>query len=412
MAHMPDREPCDLVIEARWLLPMQPCGAVLEDHAVAVSAGRIAAVGPAGEIRGRFAARESLVRDSHALLPGLVNACTNAADTLLRAHGGDTPAGTHGAGADFVRDGTRVAMAEMLRAGITCFADLGLNPDEAARAASAAQMRAAIALPVAEGPTSWAEDATGYFARAERLWDQYRSDPRISLFFAPLALSSLSDGGLARLRRLADELDARVALDVTRAADLPRLEALGLLRPGATVIGLGVADAHHVPLLVRHGASLVACPQAQLRAGQFPFAPSLAGAHTGLGSGSAAYTGALDILAQARLASTCGALPAGEALLMATLGGATALGLQAEIGSIEPGKSADLVCVDLSCLECRMAPGILEAVLFGATRAQVSDVWTGGRCAVSGTHLLAFDEAEIAVLPGRWRQRLKLGAAA
>lgn len=407
---MPDREPCDLVIEARWLLPMQPAGAVLEDHAVAVSAGRIAAVAPVAEIRSRFAAGETLVRDSHALLPGLVNACTNAADTLLRAHAGARPAGS--AGADFVRDGTRVAMAEMLRAGITSFADLGPNPDEAARAASAAQMRAAIALPVAEGPSAWAEDATGYFARAERLWDQYRSDPRISLFFAPLELSSLSDGGLARLRRLADELDARVALDVTGAADLSRLEALGLLRPGATVIGLGSAEAHQVPLLVQHGASLVACPQAQLRAGRFPFAPSLPGAHTGLGSGSAGYTGVLDILAQARLAAGCSALPAAEALRMATLGGATALGLQAEIGSIEPGKAADLVCVDLSSLECRMAPGIPEAVLFGATRAQVSDVWTGGRCAVSGAHLLAFDEAEIAVLPERWRRRLKLEAAA
>ena len=342
---------------------------MLEEHAVAVSAGRIAAVGPAGEIHSRFAARESVVRDSHALLPGLVNACMHAADTLLRAHGGGRPAGEHSAGADFVRDGTRVAMAEMLRAGITCFADLGLNPDEAARAASAAQMRAAIALPVAEGPTSWAEDATGYFARAERLWDQYRSDPRISLFFAPLALSSLSDGGLARLRRLADELDARVALDVTGAADRSRLEAASgccaRRRDGAA--GLGSADAHHVraPGAARGKPRCLPAGAAARRAVPVRAEPCRSPQrtwqrqrrlHRRAGHPRAGAPGG-DLRLRCRQVRRC---------CMATLGGATALGLQAEIGSIEPGKAADLVCVDLSSLECRMAPGIPEAVLFGA----------------------------------------------
>src|SRR5205807_7438714 len=95
----------------------------------------------------------------------------------------------------------------MLRAGITCFADLSLHPEEAARAAAAAHVRAAIALPVSEAPTPWAESATAHLARAERLWDEYRSDPRIALYFAPLVSHGMSEALLTRVRRVADELD-------------------------------------------------------------------------------------------------------------------------------------------------------------------------------------------------------------
>ena len=215
---MSQQVPADLLIEPRWLLPMTPGGGVLEGRALAVSAGRILAVGPVAELRARFAAREHLKRTHHALLPGLVNAYTRASETLLRAAGPRSTAHAlrqslraSGAGADFVRDGTRLAMAEMLRAGITCFADLSPYPEEAARVAAAAQMRAAIALPVTEEPGAGAENASAHLARAERLWDEYRADPRLSLFFAPLAVPKLSDATLTRVRRVTDELEARVS---------------------------------------------------------------------------------------------------------------------------------------------------------------------------------------------------------
>lgn len=429
---MSDRESADLLIEPRWLLPMTPAHGVLAGQAVAVDAGRIVALGPAAELRLRFAARETVLRPRHVLLPGLVNASVHAAHSLwrgllARAPGAAGPLAAlaaRSASADFVRDGTRLAMAEMLRAGITCFADLSPHPEEAARVAAAAQMRAAIGLPVTEIASPWAENATAYFARAERLWDEYRSDSRISLYFAPLAAHLLSDATLTRIRRVADELEARVALDVCGAelhapADqvrdgsardlMARLDALGLLRPGFTAIGLAAADLETV---ARQGASSVACPRADLSCGRFPFIARLPGARSGLGTASPARTGVPDVLAEARLAALAAGLGAAEALRMATLGGATALGLQAVCGSLETGKAADLACIDVGTLECRAAQSIEDAVLHGATRAQVSDVWTGGRCAVSEGRLLAFDEEEIAALPARWAQRLKLEDAA
>ncbi len=447
------RERADLLIEARWLLPIAPANTVLADHAVAVTAGRIVALGPAAQLRARFEARERVVRERHALLPGLVNAHTRACHTLLRGlpvRGPRWrwlteilgPVEQRCLSADFVHDGTRLGVAEMLRAGITCFADLSLFPEEAARAAAAAHMRAAIGLPVADAPTPWAESATAHLARAERLWDEYRSDSRIGLYFAPLTVRGLSEALLLRVRRVADELDARVAVHLAELAGpaesadaaelaalagagvqdsaraprpdrpLRQLHALGLLRPGFTAIGAGVCDGADLELLARHGASLIACPQADLRLGARSPVVALEGNRTGLGTDSPVAAGALDVLAEARAAALHSGLGAGEALRLATLGGATVLGLSAQIGSIEPGKAADLTCIDLGALSGEPAAAIQDAITFAATRSQVSDVWTAGRLAVSGARLVAFDEEELAALPARWAQRVRMGAAA
>ena len=443
---MSTRESAELLIEARWLLPIAPANTALADHAVAVSAGRIVAVGPSAALRARFEIRERVVRERHALLPGLVNAHTRACHTLLRGlpvRGPRwrwltetlAPVEERCVSADFVRDGTRLGIAEMLRGGITCFADLSLFPEEAARAAAAAHVRAAIGLPVADAPTPWAESATAHLARAERLWDEYRADSRIGLYFAPLTVHGMSEALLTRVRRVADELDARVAVhlaELTGAAEsadagpgvqdgarapryerpLRQLHALGLLRPGFTAIGAGSCEGADLELLARHGAGLIACPQADLRLGARSPVASLEGNRTGLGTDSPVAAGALDLLAEARAGALHSGLAAGEVLRMATLGGATVLGLQAQIGSIEPGKAADLICIDFGALSGQPAAAIADAIVFGVTRAQVSDVWTAGRLAVSGARLVVLDEEELAALPARWAQRVRMEAAA
>ncbi len=450
-APIPMPQPADLLIEPRWLLPVAPANTVLADHALAVSAGRILAVGPAAELRARYEARERLVRERHVLLPGLVNAHTRASHSLLRGLPVRAPRSLwlretlgplerRSLSADFVRDGTRLAIAEMLRAGITCFADLSFYPEEAARAAAAAHVRAVIGLPVAEGATPWAEGATAHLARAERLWDEYRSDSRIGLYFAPLTAAGLSaddEALLMRVRRVADELDARVAVHLGElAAQVPgaaglrpaegvedstrlepcgpvlrRLHAQGLLRPGFTAIGAGCCDGAGLALLARQGASLIACPQAELRLGEAPLA-ALDAERTGLGTDSPAACGAFDMLAEARTLTLLGAVSGAQALRLATLGGAVALGLAAQIGSLEPGKAADLTCIDLGAQASLPAAALADAVLFAATRSDVSDVWTAGRLAVSGGRAVAFDAGELAELPARWGQRLGLEAAA
>lgn len=416
-------ESVDLLIEARWVLPIAPVNTVLADHAVAVADGRIVALGPIAQMNVRFEPRERVVRRDHALLPGFVNAHTRAATTLLRGlpvrgprtqwiAGTVRPAEQRCMSADFVREGTQLAIAEMLRAGITAFADMYSFPEEAARAASSARMRSAIGLPVADTPSVWADSATAHFQKAEQLWDEYKSDPWVCLYFAPQDAEEVSDETLMRVRRVADELDARVAME---SPPLQRLHDLGLLRPGFTAIGLRDGD---FSLISTNGACVVACVQSDLRLGGAASGPpghilsTLDGQHVTIafGSGEPASVGAIDVLAEARVAALVdGRLTAEDALRIATLGGATALGLGSVTGSIEPEKSADLVCLDLNRLACQPTSRVADSVLFGASREQVSDVWTSGRAAVSGGRLLAFDEQELSALAHNWSQRLGTG---
>ena len=411
-------EPVDLLIEARWVLPIAPVNTVFTDHAVAVTSGKIVALGPIAQMNERFEARERVVRRDHALLPGFVNAHTRAAMTLFRGlpvHGPrsrwvrDTvrPVEQRCMRADFVREGTQLAIAEMLRAGITSFASTNLFPEEAARVASAARMRAAIGLPVADSPNVWADSATAHFERAEQLWDEYKSDPWVCLYFAPHEAAEVSDDTLIRVRRVADELDARIAME---SPPLQRLHALGLLRPGFAAIPQDAWNDAESELVATTGICVIACLQSDLRlGGGTPSSVSkLVGQTVGLGSGDPASVGAIDLLAEARVAALLGAgsVSAADALRLATLGGATALGFGADTGSIEPGKYADLVCVDLNRLACQPTSSVPESILFGATREQVSDVWTSGRVAVSDGHLLAFDEQELIASAQKWLARL------
>jgi 5-methylthioadenosine/S-adenosylhomocysteine deaminase len=482
---MPPKESVDLVIEPRWVVPIAPVNTVLTDHAVAVSAGRIVALAPATEIHARFESRERVVRTDHALLPGFINAHTRAATTLLRGlpvYGPRRewmretvlPVARTCVNPDFVREGTQLAIAEMLRAGITAFADMYLFPEEAARVASAARVRAAIGLPVTDGPTVWAESATGHLAKAEQLWDEYQSNPWVSLYFAPHDAFAESDQTLARVRRVADELDARVTMYLAPGevhvnhtggrSPLVRLQDLGLLGPNFTAIHLAGADEEELRIAASTGICVVACQQSHLRL-DTALCPintlEARGVTVGLGTDSPVSVGALDVLAEARIAALLdrlaertridgasgvgrtgdlwgirdgsGAQPAtalsdvgaasgrastsasGDAVALnalrrATLGGATALGLSTVTGSIEVGKAADLVCINLSALSCQPNERLpAEAIVFGATRNHVSDVWTSGRAAVSDGHLLTFDEQELLALAKRWAARLPTG---
>lgn len=428
-------EPVDLLITPRWLLPIAPANVALEGQAVAVSAGRIVAVGPLAQLESRFDARERVSRDSHALLPGFVNAHTRASMALMRGLGVRAPVlrwlsetvapAESVVSPDFVREGTQLAIAEMLRAGITAFSDSYLFPEEAARAAAEARMHAAIGLPVAESASH--SDSAEHLDRAAQLWDDYRADPWVSLYFAPPAPYAIGNSTLARLRIVADELDARIAMPVHETAlevhdsvsqhgmrPLQRLEKLGLLRPGFTAVHMNHVEPGDIELARTSGLCVVACPQADLRLGSGSCAVSTllqSSVPVGFGSGSPVASGAFDLLAEARLATLLSSSEIGsaEALGAATLGGAIALGLGATCGSVEPGKSADLICIDLATLACESFASVAEAVLFGATRREITDVWTGGRAAVSESRLLAFDEHELLRQARQWADRVKSG---
>ncbi len=213
----------DTLICARWVLPVEPDGPAFDDHSVAIKAGRIVAVLPTAEARARFDAAEVLERPHHVLLPGLVNAHTHGAMSLLRGRAENMTLGTWLTDAiwpierrwidpEYVRDGTELAIAEMLRGGITCFADMHLWPEVVARTAAELHIRASVGLIVVEAETRWASGPDGYIEKGLALRDEYLGDPLVGTHFAPHAPYTVDDATLMRVRRLADELEVPVAM--------------------------------------------------------------------------------------------------------------------------------------------------------------------------------------------------------
>ena len=439
-------EPVDTLVTARWVVPVEPAGCVLEDHAVALRGGRIVAVLPAAEARRRFDPGELIERPDHVLLPGLVNAHTHAAMVLLRGRAENLPLGRwlrstvwplerRWVDPEYVRDGTTLAIAEMLRAGITCFADMHLWPDVVARTAAAAHMRASVGLIVTESATRWAAAADEYIDRGMHLRDEYKGDPLISTHFAPHAPYSVSDATLARVRRLADELDLPVAMHLHETAweveqsvqahgrrPLARLAALGLASPQLVAIHMTQASPEDLDLLAESGASVVHCPESNLKLGSgvCPVARLLGrGVRVALGTDGAASNNDLDLLAEARIAglvssgvaATPGDLVATDLLRMATLEGARVLGLGEVTGSIEPGKWADLCCIDLRAARSWPVHDPVTAVIYAASAQQVSDTWVAGRQLLADGHLRYMDEAAVLERAEAWRERLDATAA-
>ena len=438
-------EPIDTLVRARWVIPVEPDARVLEDHAVAIRSGRIVAVTPAEEAQRRFDAQECIERPHHVVLPGLVNAHTHAALVLRRGRADNLPlerwlrsaSWPHDQGAadpEFVRDGTELAIAEMLRGGITCFADMQLWPDVVARTASAAHVRVSVGLIVSEIASSWAASADEYIDRAMRLRDEYRGDPLVTTHFATPAPAAATDVTLSRVRRLADELDMPVAMPLHESAHeieqslrdfgqrpLERFAGLGLVSPQLVAIHMTQTEPRDFDLLAGSGASVVHCPESSLRlaAGVCPVARLLArGVRVALGTDGATANNDLDLLAEARvagllsagIAATPGDLVAGDLLRMATLEGARALGLGEVTGSLVPGKWADLCCINLRAARSWPVHDVATAVIFAATSQQVTDTWVAGRRLLADSGLTLLDESAALDRAEAWRARLDADA--
>lgn len=439
-------QPVDLLISPRWILPIEPEGAVLEGYSVAVHAGRILEIGPSSSLAARYRAAQSVTRDSHVLLPGLVDAHTSAARSLLRdalpsvpgpvgQASGLRPLEHRWASAEFVRAGTLNAIAGMLRNGITCFADTYLFPEEVARLAGELRMRVAVGMPVIEAENPWSDDAQDALDRAAALWDAHKADPWARLQFVPDPPGALRPESLERLRRIADQLDAPVAMRLHENAATVRafesesgerplawLARLGLLRPGFTALHANHLTAGEMDELARSGVAVVHCPTAGLRlaGGTAPLAALAArGVCVALGSGATmAGVVAADVLAEARLAALLAASSptpepaatgAAAVLRMATLDGARALGFAGEIGSIVPGKAADLTCVDLRAAAPGSAARVADALVFEACARDVTDVWIAGRAQLKERELCLLDAARIADSARQWSARMGIG---
>ena len=430
-----------LLINARWVVPVEPAGAVLERHAVAVQAGRIEAVLPAAQAAERYPDYARIELPGHALIPGLVNAHTHAAMALLRGIADDLPlmrwleqhvwpVEAKHVSAEFVKDGTLLACAEMLRGGVTCFNDMYYFPEAALEAALQAGMRAFLGLIVIEFPSAYASDAQAYLAQGLALRDRWREHPLASFCLAPHAPYTVSDATFRKVAQLAAELELPVHVHVHETLGeversvaehgvrpLERLAGLGLLGPGLIAVHAVHLSPPEIALLARHRASVAHCPSSNLKlaSGMAPVAQLLAAdVNVALGTDGAASNNRLDMFEEMRMAALLAkavgdnaeAMPAHAALRAATLGGATALGAEARFGSIAAGKAADLVAVALDDIALQPVYDVVSHLVYACGREHVTDVWVGGERVLRDRQLTRIDSADLQGRAALWHTKI------
>jgi len=434
----------DTLIHAAWIAPVEPPGTLLADHCVAVRDGRIVGLLPSGEAESAYVAKAEVRLPAHLLIPGLVNLHCHAAMSLLRGLADDLPlmtwlqehiwpAEAKHVSDEFVHDGSLLAAAEMLRGGITCFNDMYFFPEATARATLQAGIRASLGVITVEFPSAYATDAASYLHKGLATRDAYQGEELLSFCLAPHAPYTVSDDTFRRIATIAEEIDAPIHTHVHETVDeivqgmarsgmrpIERLRRLGIVGPRLIAVHAIHLEAAEIDLLAREGASIAHCPASNMKLGN-GVAPVPAfrarGITMGLGTDGAASNNRLDILAEMRSTAllskgTSGdakILGAHEVLRIATLEGARALGLDRKIGSIVPGKQADLAAVELSSLETLPCFDPVSDLLYSAGREHVTHVWVAGVACLADRKLTRLDAEDIRAKAAWWRHKIRNG---
>jgi 5-methylthioadenosine/S-adenosylhomocysteine deaminase len=431
----------DTLIKARWIIPVIPENSVLDRHAIAIKDGSILDILPSGQAGERYSANQVHELDTHALIPGLINTHTHSPMSLFRGMADDMPlmqwlqekvwpAEGKWVNTEFVRDGAQFAAAEMILGGTTCFADMYFYPDHIAEAAQTAGIRACVGLIVLDFPTVWAGNAEEYIRKGVALHDKLKHKPLLHTMFAPHAPYTVSDEPLKRIRTLADELDIPImchvhetAFEVSDAAaktgqrPLARLHKLGLLSPAFMAVHMTQLNSEEIKLVAGNGVHVIHCPESNMKLASgycLVHALQQAGANVALGTDGAASNNDLDMFGEMRsaallaknVAADATALPAFQALKMATLNGALALGIAGETGSLEQGKSADMVAVNLAHINTSPVYDPVSQIVYAAGSHQVSDVWVGGRQLLRNRELTTLNLPALLDNAENWRARI------
>lgn len=433
---------CDLLINCGWLLTVNAQNQVLEDHAIVISDGKIEALLPNKTALDSYQPKTRLDRSQHIVAPGLVNAHTHLAMNLLRGYADDLPLMTwlrekiwpleqQHAGPEFVAAGTRLALAESIRSGVTCVNDMYFFAENTAEELSKAGMRARVGMLVLDFPSAWAKDAASYIQRGLELHDALRSNPRIGTCFAPHAPYTVSQEHLERIRVLSTELDVPVHMHIHETtAEVAEFEAkhgkrplqmlhdIGLLEPSLIAVHMTQLTEAEQALTAHHGVHVAHCPESNMKlaSGCAPVAALQAGGcNIAIGTDGAASNNDLDLLGELRTASLLAKMQSGSAtacnaqnsLRMATINGAKALRLDALTGSLEPGKAADLICVETQSPEMQPMYDPVSQLVYAAGRESVTDVYVDGNPLMIERQLLTLELAKTLQDARQWADTLQ-----
>ena len=432
----------DLIIEARWIASVTQQQPLLENYSVIIQAGIIVELLPISEARQKYTATSLVCLDDHVLIPGLINLHTHAGMNLMRGMADDLPLMTwlndHIWPAEqavvserYVQDATLLACAEMLSGGITCFNEMYFYPQAAAAAVNQAGMRANLGLLVLEFPSAYASDADDYLQKGFAAHDGWRSNPLITSSIAPHAPYTVSNKTFESIITYAEQLSLSIHTHLHETQDeitqseaqyglrpLQRLAEFGLLGPNLVAAHCVHLLNHEIDLLAEYGCHIAHCPSSNLKlaSGIAPLTQLLArGVNVGLGTDGVASNNRLDIFAEMRLSALLAkgisgdttAVPAQQALAMATINAAKALGLDDKIGSIEVGKLADLAAVKLSDIATAPYYDPISHLVYACGREHVSHTWVAGELRYSNGVYANIEPNELKEIINTWQPKLK-----
>jgi len=432
----------DLIIHARWVIPVDTKQSVLEHHSIVVNDGRIVALIPQDKANKKYTASHTHNMNEHCIMPGLINNHAHSAMSLFRGLADDLPlmtwlnehiwpAEAQFVGDEFVESGSELAIAEMLRGGTTCFNDMYFFPDATARVVDQSGIRASLGMVVIEFPSAWANTVEEYLHKGQQLHDHYRHHPRITTAYAPHAPYTVSDSTLESIIMNAEELDLPIHMHIHETADeiaesikqygvrpLERLKNLGLLSPRLIAVHMTQLNEQEIKWCAEAGVHIVHCPESNLKlaSGFCPIAKlAQQGINVSIGTDGAASNNDLDMFAEMRqaallakaVAQDASAVPAYTALEMATINAAKSLGLDDKIGSLKVGKAADIIAVDLSSLESQPCYDIVSQLVYATGRDKVSDVWVDGKHLLKSQQLTSLTPAKIIQNTQDWANKIR-----
>jgi 5-methylthioadenosine/S-adenosylhomocysteine deaminase len=431
----------DLLIRPEWIIPIEPAHVTLSGHALAIKDGVIVDLLPAADALLRYRPRELVDLPGQVLMPGLVNLHCHAAMALMRGFADDLPlmrwlqehiwpAEAKHVSPDFVRAGTLLACAEMLRGGVTTFNDMYFFPEAAIAAVTQSGMRAALGIIALEFPSAYAADADDYLSKGLAIRDRHVANPLLSFCLAPHAPYTVSDKTFEKIATLAAQLDTPIHIHVheTRTEieesiknhgmrPIQRLHGLGLLSPQLIAVHAVHLEPAEIDLLAREGCHIAHCPTSNLKLGSGipPMAAVNArGVNFGLGTDGAASNNRLDLFHEIRHAALLAkgasedatALDAHTVLRAATLGGAKALGMEEKIGSLKPGKAADLCAIALDHWLIRPCYDPASHLVYVAGRENVTNTWVAGKRLMEQGNIAEIDETELLATASLWHTSL------
>ena len=431
----------DTLLHARWIIPVEPESVTYDYHSLVINKGLIIDLLPTAQAKQKYQASHTEELLDHALLPGLINCHTHAAMSLMRGIADDLPLmewlqhhiwplEKQWMNAEFVKDGSDLAIAEMIIGGTTCFNDMYFFPEVTAQQAIQAGIRIKVGLVVIDFPTAWAQTGAEYIEKCLALHEKLRLSELCSTAFAPHAPYSVSDAAFKEIKKWSEQLDLPIHIHLHETlhevesavahngiTPLQRLQDMGLVNASLIAVHMTQLSDAEIELLAKAGAHIVHCPESNLKlaSGFSPVAKCLAaGINVALGTDGAASNNDLDMFGEMRTAALLAKAVSGDAtavsatvaLQMATINGAKALGLDKVCGSLSIGKAADVIAIDLSYLETQPLYCPVSQIVYAASRQQVSDVWVAGQRLLKQRQLMTIDKAELLVRIAKWQERL------